>query len=139
MKIIGIDYGDVRTGIAISDALLSFAFPVKTITNSNMRMLAKEISELSIEHKTDTVVLGMPLNMNGTKGPRAEKTEEFAKILTDTYSLKVIFRDERSTTVSSHNIFNMQKVSGKKRKENIDSLSATIILQDYLDFLKNSN
>jgi len=134
MRVLGVDYGDKRTGIAISDGLGLIANPVKTITNANKTCLINEIMQIIKENSVEKVVVGKPLNMNGTEGERAHKTTQFAKELEQKANISIELIDERLTTVSAHNILNESNVNGsKKRKNIIDTISAVIILQQYLD------
>ena len=135
MKYLGIDFGDVRTGVSVSDASCKIAVPLSNITEKSIFKVAKAIAEKVIELDITTVVVGMPVNMNGTLGPRAEKTQQLCELLRDEYSINVVTRDERLTTVSAGRIMNDLNVRGKKRKDNIDALAACLILQNYLDYL----
>jgi len=137
-RILGVDYGDVRTGIAVSDTLGFMASGVATIKEEDANALAKKISEYAKTYEVEKIVIGYPLNMNGTKGPRAEKAEELSNIFKDTYGFDVVLFDERCTTMSAHKILNVTNTRGKKRKQVVDTLSAEIILQNYLDLLKNN-
>ena len=136
MRILGIDYGDTRTGLAISDISGYLASPAGTINETSQKLAAKKVSEEAKNLKAEKIVLGMPRNMNGTYGERAEKTKTFAEILRELTGLEVILIDERLTTVSATNILNKTDTKGKKRKGVIDTLSACIILQSYLDSQK---
>ena len=133
MRIMGIDYGDVRTGIAISDSSCFLASPHGYIRQMNMNKLVLEIKDLVDEHSVSGIVLGYPKNMNATIGVRAEKTKEFADVLTEITGITPILWDERCTTMSASQYLNITNTRGKKRKDSIDTLSAVIILQEYLD------
>jgi len=134
----GVDYGDARTGIASTDAGGTLAVTKGSITEYNKQKLAQKLSDKMKELNAEAIVMGLPLNMNGTEGERALKTKELAKILEEEYNCKVILWDERCTTVMAHNIMNFTDTRGKKRKQTVDSLSAVLILQSYIDF-KNKN
>jgi putative Holliday junction resolvase len=136
MKYLGVDFGDVRTGLAISDSSGIIATPLGNIEEISIKKVAKAINDTATEKKAEVIVLGYPINMNNTKGVRAEKTEQLKEILENEYNLKVVLRDERLTTVSAHQILSSLDVSAKKRKSSVDTLSACLILQNYLDFLK---
>jgi len=134
MKVLGLDYGEKRTGVAISDELELIAGPLKTIFHSNKSCLIDEILQIIKETNAKKIVLGKPLNMNGTEGARVRETLEFANELKEKSNLEIELIDERLTTVTAHNILNESGVGGsKKRKNIIDTLSAVIILQQYLD------
>lgn len=136
MKIMGVDYGDRRTGIAITDATCFLASAAGVIEEWDMNRLAHSLFDKANELKAEKIVLGFPLNMNGTQGPRAEKTKALKEILENEYKMEVVLWDERCTTVSAHNIMNTTNTRGKKRKATVDTLSAAIILQSYIDGIK---
>ncbi len=132
-RILGIDLGDVRTGIAVSDAMQMLAGGVGTITAYNDERLLNEI-ELHVKYyDPELIVIGYPINMDGSIGPRAQKIADFSKKLEERFSLPVKFVDERCTTMIAHSILNTTNTRGKKRKGVVDTLSAEIILQSYLD------
>lgn len=133
-KILGVDFGDSRTGIAVSDSLGFLASPVGTIHSTYIVETAKKVAAAARDHKATKIVLGLPVNMNGTEGPRAEKIREFAKLLEEELEgIGIEFFDERMSTMAAHQILNMTDTRGKKRKEVVDTLSAQIILQNYMD------
>ena len=133
--IMGVDYGDARTGLALNAG--SFAFGAGCVRAEGMRRTAEEVAAAAAEKSAELIVVGNPINMNGTEGPRSEKCRAFAKMLGELSGIPVELYDERLTTVSAHNIMLELNVRGKKRKDNVDELSATIILQDYIDRHKN--
>ena len=133
--IMGVDYGDARTGLALNAG--SFAFGAGCVRAEGMRRTAEEVAAAAAENSAELIVVGNPINMNGTEGPRSEKCRAFAKMLGELSGIPVELYDERLTTVSAHNIMSELNVRGKKRKDNVDELSATIILQDYIDRHKN--
>lgn len=134
MKIVlGVDYGDVRTGLAVSDALGLLAVGAGCITCEGFKKAAAAVAAAAKERGADIIVVGNPINMNGTEGPRSEKCRAFATALEELTSLPVRLYDERLSTVSAHRFLSDQNVRGKKRKAAVDELSATIILQDFLD------
>lgn len=139
MIIMSVDYGDVRTGIAVSDRLESFAFPVEVIHESYAPKVINRIKTLIVERKPDLIVVGYPKNMNATEGTRAQKCKEFAEILAKETGIKCDLWDERLTTVSAHYYLNETNTRGKKRKNIVDAVAATIILQSYLDYRRNIN
>ncbi len=132
MVIISVDYGDVRTGVAACDKLQLLASPVTVIKQKDPELLSEEIKKICIEKKAEKIVLGLPKNMDGSEGFRAEACKEFAKLLSEKTGLSVDFQDERLTTVSAHNILNATDTRGKKRKAVVDAVSAVLILEDYL-------
>ncbi|MBE6771008.1 MAG: Holliday junction resolvase RuvX [Ruminococcaceae bacterium] len=137
MIIMAIDYGDVRTGIAVCDKFEMLASPVCVITERNTEKLINEISELAKQHKAELFVVGLPKNMDSSIGSRAEKCAEFAENLSKHTGIDFVMRDERLSTVSAHNALNTTNTRGKKRKNVVDQVAAVMILQDYIDFRKN--
>ncbi|EGC02422.1 Holliday junction resolvase RuvX [Ruminococcus albus] len=138
MRILAVDYGDARTGIAISDNSEFLASPVCTITEYHADRLAQKVADIAKERGAGEIVVGLPINMNGTKGERAEKCEAFAEMLRGLVDVEVKMWDERSTTVTAHQYLNETNVRGKKRKAVVDTVAATIILESYLAFRKKS-
>lgn len=132
MVILSVDYGDARTGIAACDALQMLASPVMVIHQTEKEPLADEICRIAAEKKAQKLVLGLPKNMDGSEGFRAQACREFAALLSEKSGLPVDFQDERLTTVSAHNALNLTNTRGKKRKAVVDAVSAVIILEDYL-------
>ncbi|MBR3620699.1 MAG: Holliday junction resolvase RuvX [Clostridia bacterium] len=136
MIIMSVDYGDVRTGIAVCDKLEILASPVCTVKEWNQDKLIDRIIELASSHKVELFVVGLPKNMDSTLGSRAEKCMEFAAALSEKSGIPYEMRDERLTTVSAATALNDTNVRGAKRKDSIDQVSAVLILQDYLDSKK---
>ena len=134
MKIMGIDYGDARTGIAISDLLCSIVGSTTVIHSRNADKTIAEIKRLISENQVGEIVMGLPRNMNGTEGPRAELCREFAARLEEETGLPVKLWDERRTTVEAHNILSAHNYHGKKRKKTVDAVAAGLILEGYLAF-----
>lgn len=132
MKIMAVDLGLVRTGLAISDELELLASPIGTVTERDLNVLASKIAEMVSEHRAGALVVGLPRNMDGSKGESAERAEAFAEQLRTLTGLPVSLWDERLTTVSAIGYLNETNVRGKKRKAIVDTVSATIILEDYL-------
>ena len=132
-RVMALDYGDVRIGIALSDITRFLASGLENYTRVSLETDCKHIAELIANNNVKVVVLGLPLNMDGTSGVRVEKTKEFAEELKKYTDAKIDFLDERLTSVSAEKILISADVSRKKRKQVLDKLSATIILQDYLD------
>ncbi len=138
MIIMAVDYGDARTGIAICDKTELLASPVTVIKETYAPKLAAKVAALAAEKKAELLVVGYPINMNGTKGPRAEKCQAFAEMLQNEYGLTTVLRDERLTTVEAHKALNATNTRGRARKETVDAVAATLILEDYLAFRKNN-
>ena len=133
MRIIGIDYGDARVGIATSDETGFLATANCTVNVTGMRDACKKVTEKIKELGGTKIVLGLPKNMDGSEGFRAEECRAAAKKIADSSGIEVEMWDERCTTVSAHTVLNMNDTRGKKRKGVVDTLSAEIILQNYID------
>ena len=140
MRILGIDYGDSRTGFAITDELNITAQGLETISSKgNDKIILKKIDEYLNLYQIDTIVLGMPYSLDGTKTPRTEKTEQFMHKLKCKYNkLKIDCMDERLTTVAAHKTMNFLEINKHKKKDIVDTISAIYILEVYLNKLKNS-
>lgn len=133
-RILGVDFGDTRTGLAVSDALGLMASPAGTIYSTYIVETAKKVAAAAAEHGAKKIVIGMPVNMNGTEGPRAERVKEFAGLVkSELEGVEIVFFDERCSTMAAHQILNLTDTRSKRRKEVIDTLSAQIILQNYMD------
>ena len=132
-RVMALDYGDVRIGIALSDVTRFLASGYENYTRKNIDDDCKHIADIVSSNNVKIIVIGLPLNMDGSKGERVEKTYEFAEVLKKFTDAEIEFLDERLTSVSAEKILISADVSRKKRKEVLDKLSATIILQDYLD------
>ena len=133
MRIIGIDYGDARVGIATSDETGFLATANCTVNVTGMRDACKKVTEKIKELGGTKIVLGLPKNMDGSESFRAEKSKAFAEMLIASTNLEVVFVDERLSTVEAYTYMNITEFNGKKRREVVDALSAQIILQSYLD------
>ena len=133
-KIMGIDYGDARTGIAISDLLCTIVGSTTVIHSRNDEKTIAKICELIQQNQVGEIVFGLPKNMNGTEGPRAELCRAFAKKVEAATGLPVTMWDERRTTVEAHNILSQHNYHGKKRKDTVDAVAASLILEGYLNF-----
>ncbi len=134
--ILGIDFGDLRTGFADSESSNLFARTLETFTSDSMKKVIERAEALATEHKAEKIVLGFPKNMDGSVGARGKKSKKLAALLEAELDLPVILWDERLTTVSAHNLMNETNIRGKKRKESVDKIAAAFILQSYLDSLK---
>jgi putative Holliday junction resolvase len=139
MIILSVDYGDARTGLACCDAAEMLASPVGVIAEHNRDRLIARVAEKARELGAGAIVVGHPVNMNGTLGPRSELARQFAQQLGQHSGLPVSLWDERSTTVSAHGILNVTDVRGKKRRAVIDAVAAVLILEGYLAFRKNKS
>ena len=139
MKVMAIDYGDARTGVAISDATGLLAGFTTVVHGYRQEAVAQEIARLAKAHGAERIVLGLPRNMDGTEGPRAELCREFGALLKEETGLEVAMWDERRTTVDAYRILTETGNRGKKRKEKVDAVAATLILEGYLGFLRSSS
>lgn len=133
MVILSVDLGKVRTGLAICDKNEMLATPLAQISEKNEKLLIDKISNVVLAHHVELIVVGLPKNMDGTEGESAKNAREFASKLKGKTGLIVRMQDERGTTVTAHNYLNATNTRGKKRKNVVDSVAATIILQNYLD------
>ena len=135
MRILGIDYGDSRVGIAITDALGYTAQGLETIDHKgNDKIVLKRLDEILLEYEIDTIVIGMPYNMDGTKTFRAEITENFLHKLRCKYNnIKIDTIDERLTTVAAHKTMNFLEINKYKKKSIVDTISAIYILETYMN------
>jgi putative holliday junction resolvase len=136
-RVLGIDYGDVRMGIAVSDLMGWTAQGVETLHRKSLEQDLARIGELIREYAVDRIVLGFPKNMNNTIGPRGELSQQFAETLKEQFGLPVTLWDERLSTMAAERMLVSADVSRKKRKQVIDKMAAAIILQNYLDAQKN--
>ncbi|MBO5111721.1 MAG: Holliday junction resolvase RuvX [Clostridia bacterium] len=136
-KLMGIDFGDVRTGVATSDPTGLIASGAGCIQSTNLRRTAEIAAEMAKEKGVTAIVVGHPINMNGTLGPRSERVRAFAAILSELTELPVILHDERLSTAQAHQMLNLTSTHGKKRKAVIDEMSACLILQNYMDQQRN--
>lgn len=133
MKIMAIDYGDARTGIAFSDILGMLASPYQVIKESYQPKLVTKLVEIIDKEKPAKIVIGLPRNMDGTYGFRCDDCRSLANALKEKVNIDIDFEDERLTTVMAHDILSSNNVRGQKRKNVVDAVSAVMILQSYLD------
>lgn len=140
MRILGIDYGDARTGVAITDALNITVQGLETIHNKGSdKVILKRLDEILEQYEVDTIVIGKPINMNGTTSERTEITERFIHKLKCKYNkIKIELIDERLTTVAAHKTMNFLDVNKYKKRNIVDTISAVYILETYLNKLKNT-
>jgi putative holliday junction resolvase len=139
MRILGIDYGDTRTGIAITDALNITAQGLETIYNKGSdKIILKRLDEILAEYEVETIVVGKPINMNGTNSERTNITEQFIHKLKCKYNkIKIETVDERLTTIAAHKTMNFLDINKNKKKNIVDTISAVYILETYLNKIKN--
>ena len=133
MRIMGVDYGDARTGIAISDLLCTIVGSTCVVPSRNTEKAIADIVKLAKDNMVGQIVVGLPRNMDGTEGARAELCREFAAKLGEATGLPVTMWDERRTTVEAHNILSQHNYHGKKRKNTVDAVAASLILEGYLN------
>ena len=134
MKILAVDYGDARTGIAISDLLCSIVGSTTVIPSRNREKAIADLVRMAKENDVGQIVVGLPRNMDGTEGIRAQLCREFAEELKNATGLNVEMWDERRTTVEAHNILSQHNYHGQKRKNTVDAVAAALILEGYLAF-----
>lgn len=139
MCVLGLDVGDVRIGIAVSDPTALVASAYKTLVRTSKWKDVEEIRSIIEDLKVDRVVVGLPKNMNNTLGPQGKKVQKFVNALKHNYPLDLVYIDERLTTVSAERILIEADVSRKNRKKVVDQVAATYILQQYLDMQKNED
>ncbi|MBE6982966.1 MAG: Holliday junction resolvase RuvX [Ruminococcaceae bacterium] len=134
MRIMAIDYGDARTGVAISDLLCSLTGSTQVIHGRMQEKLIASLVQIARENEVGEIVVGLPRNMDGSEGPRAELCRQFAAKVEEATGLPVKLWDERWTTVEAHRILNDHNYHGKKRKNTVDAVAASLILEGYLAF-----
>ncbi|MDO5400422.1 MAG: Holliday junction resolvase RuvX [Eubacteriales bacterium] len=135
-RIMGIDYGDARTGVAVSDLLCSIVGSAQVVPSRNTDKAVADIVRIAGENQVGEIVVGLPRNMDGTEGPRAELCRAFAQRLREATGLPVELWDERRTTVEAHNILSQHNYHGQKRKNTVDAVAASLILEGYLAYKK---
>ncbi len=138
MKIMAVDYGDARTGLALCDRGEMLASPLCVVFEKNPERILEKVADQAKERGAERLVVGLPRNMNGTLGPRAQLCQEFAEKLEERTGMRVVLWDERSTTVAATQILNTTDTRGKKRKNVIDAVAATLILEGYLAYRKQN-
>ena len=132
MRVMAIDYGDQRIGIAVSDLMKMLCGEAFTLQEWNAERAAQTIAAEVKKREVDTLVLGLPKNMNGTEGPRAEKTREFAAMLEEATGLKPILWDERRSSIEAHSILHANGRKMKDHRKSVDAVAATLMLEGYL-------
>ena len=136
MKVMALDYGDARTGVAVSDATGLIVGFTTVISEWNRERAAEKVVELVTAHQPERLIMGFPKNMDGTEGPRAALYREFADLVTQKTGMEVVLWDERRTTIEAHNILSANGKKTKKHKKNVDAVAASLILEGYLQFIK---
>ena len=139
MIIMSVDLGNARTGLAVSDNSESFAFPKEVITEYNKEKLVDKVAAAAKNYGAELLVVGLPKNMDGSLGWRAQECTETAEQIKEKAGIEVVMWDERCTTVMAHTVLNMTDTRGKKRKQTVDAVAAVMILESYLAFRKNQN
>ena len=135
-RIMGIDYGDARTGVAMSDLMCTLVGSTAVVPSRNTEKAIADIVRMAKENEVGRIVVGLPRNMDGTEGARAELCRGFARKLGDATGLEIVMWDERRTTVEAHNILSQHNYHGQKRKNTVDAVAASLILEGYLNSLK---
>ena len=136
MRIMAIDYGDQRTGLAVSDLLGMLCGEAWTVTEWNQERLAEQISREAKSREVGTLVLGLPKNMDGSEGPRAEKCRRFKALLEEVCGLPVVLWDERRSSIEAHAILHAAGKKEKKHRKTVDAVAASLILEGYLGSMR---
>ena len=136
MKVMAIDFGDARTGVAVSDALGMLTGSTEVVFSRDPEKTVLKLAELVRKYRPERLVMGFPRNMDGTEGPRAELYRAFAARLEQACGMTVVLWDERRTTIEAHQILSLQNYHGKKRKNSFDAVAASLILEGYLSYLR---
>ena len=139
MVIMSVDLGKSRTGIAVCDKTEFLASPYTVIFEKSPNKLPEKVAQAAKEVKAELIVVGLPKNMDGSEGESAQNASDSPKKIQDLTGLETVMQDERGTTITAHNFLNTTNTRGKKRKNVVDEVAATIILQDFLDKRKNKN
>lgn len=135
MKVMALDYGDARTGVAVSDATGTITGFTTVISERNRDRAAEKVAALVEQHRPERLIMGFPRNMDGTEGPRAALYREFANMVGERTGMEVVLWDERRTTIEAHNILHANGKRMKKHKKNVDAVAASLILEGYLQFI----
>lgn len=138
MKIMAVDYGEAKTGISVCDRTETLASPVGVIHEKSMAKAAEKIVYATREFEVGMVIIGLPLNMDGTEGPRAAKSRKLGNILQSILEIPIEYWDERNTTKTANNLLTQSGTFGKKRKEVEDAVAATVLLESYLVYRRNA-
>jgi putative Holliday junction resolvase len=137
MRILAVDYGDVRTGLAVCDSAEILASPFTVINERSEERLVQKIAAITAENSIEEIIVGNPINMNNTRGVRSEKCVKLAEKLRETVQIPVLLWDERTSTQAANALLNEADKRGKKRKEIIDAAAAAVILESYLMYRRN--
>ncbi|HEX3017327.1 MAG TPA: Holliday junction resolvase RuvX [Caproicibacter sp.] len=138
MKILAVDLGKARTGLAVCDEREILASPAGVISEWSREKLLQKVADEANRQAVGEIVVGLPKNMDGSEGESAQNARAFAESLRALVTVPVVMQDERGTTITAHNYLNDTDTRGKKRKAVVDAVAATVILQDYLTYRKNS-
>ena len=136
MRLMGIDFGDARTGLAVSDEMNILVGDAWTLNQRKPELVAEEIAEEAARRGVQRLVLGLPKNMDGSEGPRAEKCREFAELLGTKTDLPIVMWDERRSSIEAHAILHANGKKEKKHRKTVDAVAASLILEGYLGTLK---
>lgn len=136
MRIMGIDFGDARTGLAVSDEMNILVGEAWTLTEWNPERVAEQIAEEAKKRNVQRLVLGLPKNMDGSEGPRAEKCREFAQLLGSKTDIELVMWDERRSSIEAHAILHANGKKEKKHRKTVDAVAASLILEGYLGTLR---
>ena len=139
MVVMAIDYGDAHTGVAISDPTGFLTGTVTTVHSRKAEVVLEGLARLVRDHRVEQLVMGFPRNMDGSEGPRAQLYRDFAAQVAQVTGLEPVLWDERRTTVDAHRILFESGKNAKKRKNTVDAVAASLILEGYLDFLRMKN
>jgi len=139
VRLMGVDFGDARTGLAMSDPTGLIASGLGCVKSTNLLKTAHAVAEEAVRLQATRIIVGNPINMNGTYGPRAERAKVFADYVAEISGIEVELFDERLSTANAHQMLNLTEIKGKKRKSVIDEMSARLILQNYLDRNREKN
>ena len=137
MVIVSVDLGKARTGLALCDKTEFLASPYKVIFEKSPQKLLQKVADAAKEAKAALIVVGLPKNMDGSEGESAQNARDFAAQLAELTEVETVMQDERGTTITAHSFLNDTNTRGKKRKNVVDEVAATIILQNFLDARKN--
>jgi putative Holliday junction resolvase len=135
-RIMGIDFGDARTGVAMSDLMCTLVGSTAVVPSRHVEKAIADIVRMTKDYEVGKIVVGLPRNMDGSEGPRAELCRAFAGKLGEATGLEIVMWDERRTTVEAHNILSQHNYHGQKRKNTVDAVAAALILEGYLNSLK---
>lgn len=137
MIVLGVDLGKVRTGLALCDAMETLASPLTVLREHNRERLLEAVAQCAQTAGAEQLVLGLPKNMDGSEGESAQNARAFGTALAEKTGLPLAYVDERGTTITAHHYLNDTNTRGRKRKEAVDAVAATVILQNYLDYKRN--